>query len=121
MSIPDADWKNQDHHRFDWLTLLVGGALVVLYLYLAAVMRDGRFVALALVLALWAFIYLTRYWQPVLYLLMAALFAGVTLARLVTVNAPLPLERVAIALNVAFLVLGLYLFTDEEVHSRLQQ
>lgn len=120
MGIPDADWKNQNRHRFDWLTLLVGGSLVVLYLYLGAVMGDGRFVALALVLALWAGIYLTRYWQPVLYLLMATLVAGVTLAWLLTVNTHLPLERVAIALNVAFLVLSLYLFTDEEVHSQLQ-
>ncbi|MDS0281261.1 hypothetical protein [Haloarcula onubensis] len=119
MGIPDADWKNQERHRFDWLTLLVVGSLVSLYLYLATVMNDGSYVALALVLALWAFIYLTRYWQPVLYLLMAVIIAGVTLAWLTMGNSHPPFERLAIALNVGFLALSIYLFDYEEVRSQL--
>jgi len=119
MGIPDADWKNQNRRRFDWLALLVVGALVALYLYLAMALSDGSYVALALVLALWAGIYLTRYWQPVLYLLLAVVITGVTLAWLATATAHPPLERLAIGLNLAFLALSIYLFNDEETRSQL--
>lgn len=114
MGRPAADWKHQRRHALDWLSIALALSIVGVYLYLWS--TDGRspFGGVALAFVLWLALYVTPYWQPVLYLVAALLLAAVTLGMVYYGVRTETVPLVAIGLNVVFAGLATYLFTTEE-------
>lgn len=114
MVLPDADWKNQPRHVFDWLTVVNAGFLVVIYVYQGWREGEALYIGLAAVLIAMGVVYFSAYWQPILYLLLAGAISIVTVVWLWEGVRGQTLVQAAIGFQVVFVVLNLYLFTSEE-------
>lgn len=109
----DADWKVQDRHLLDWVTLGVGSLLAVLYLY-RGLLGSGQSGLLGVGLILVGVVYFTAYWQPILYLVTDLVLIGMTIFWFWDGPLEEPLVLVVAALNVVFVALTVYLFFFEE-------
>lgn len=111
---PDSDWKRQDGHVLDWLVVAGALLLAAVDLYLWTVDGAVQYGVLAVVVLAWLGIYFTRFWQPILYLVMGIIVTVVVLFWLVAGIWERPIGQLAVLVKVAFLFLLGYLFYYEE-------
>lgn len=111
---PELDWKNQPRHIFDWFAILV--AVLLIATYLSLWWLDGRspYLVMAMVFSAWLAVYFTAYWQPILYLIMAAIVVGIPILYLPAQAFDGPIGLSAILLTVIFLLVIGYLLISEE-------
>lgn len=109
----DADWKVQGSQMPDLVMTVLVGVLAVVYLY-RWWQGSAPSAFLAVGLGLWGVLYYTAYWQPVLYLIGAFVLLGVTVVLLWSGRWMEPIDRIAIAFNLLFFPLSVYLLWSEE-------
>lgn len=115
MGKAEADWKRQQEwHAPDWITAAVALLLAALYAYLWWLDGQVEYLGIAAVFLGWLAVFFTRFWQPILYLFIAVVVTSITLLWLGRGVWERPVFQVAIALDVVFLLLVVYLFASEE-------
>lgn len=112
----EADWKEQDSQIFNWIIALVVILLVVINLY-QWWQGSGPNAALAVGLGAWGLLYFTGYWQPILYLVAAAVLSGATLTWFWRGTWDEAINLLTIIFSVLFISLSVYLFLAEELWS----
>jgi hypothetical protein len=112
----ELDWKSERAHPLNWVAIAL--AVVLVALYAATWLRTGEQEPLvfAVVLAGWIGVYFTRFWEPILYLVAAAVFGGSVVIDLLTGIPGVPFYWLMVATTVAFVALAVYLFATEETY-----
>lgn len=112
----DVDWKNQPRNPLDWFLIVLSVLLVVLYLG-TWVRTGGRTsLVLGLFLGVWLGVYFSRFWQPILYLLVAVVLGAKVGVEIVSGIPDGPLNQFVLATTVVFLVVVVYLLANEEAY-----
>lgn len=114
MGKPEADWKQQHRHVFDWLAVVVAVLLVIVYLSVWLTDGQTQYFGITMVFVAWLVVFFTDYWQPILYLLMALVVTSLIVFWLLSGVWNQPITQAAILLKIVFLLLIVYLYTDEE-------
>lgn len=114
MPRPEADWKNQPRHAFDWLSTVLGVVLISLYSFLWLSVGRIEYSAMALFFATWLVLFFSPYWQPILYVLASVVVIPYTVYGLFTDLPSGTLVILALVLNCVFVALVLFLFFREE-------
>lgn len=113
-SYPAPIGKNQPRHLLNWLLLVIAAGLLVLSLVQWWLVGGVAYIGLAAILALGEIVYFTDYWQPLLYLVVSVIISAISITWIVDGLWQQRVIQVALALNVTFVALSLYLFLAEE-------
>lgn len=111
---PGADWKDQPPSVFNWVIVLNVVALLMIDLYRWWQEGGVIYALFAVVLITWGILYFTNHWQPILYLVVSAIVSVITAVWILMGIWVLSIIQVIIALNLIFVILGIYLFHYEE-------
>lgn len=98
---------------FDWLAVLLGVVLAGIHLYLGVVENEPPFLVVAIGFLGGVFLFLTRYWQPILYLLAALFVLVLGTVWLLGGMEYRTLGLVTGAISTAFILVVAYLFLRE--------
>lgn len=99
----------------NWATIGIAIGLITAYLSLWWMDGNPNYLQLGLVFLVWLGIYITGYWQPILYLIMASIIIMILVFWAFDGLWDRLLGQITIILNVAFLLLVVYLFYYEEM------
>lgn len=110
---PELNWKYQQRNVLNWVTIAL--ALIDVYVFLW--FREGRplHLVLAGIFLAWLGVYLTDYWQPILYLVVAMILLLTLIPWAVRGLWGGPLGVTASALNAVVFLVFLYLYYYEEI------